>query len=229
MDDTDALLADQIAYYRAAAAEYHLSEPAARDLATALEEFRPAGDVLELACGPGTWTQLLVRYAATVTAVDVAPEMLARAQARVGEGHVRFVQANLFEWTPEVRYDLVFFGFWLSHVPPERFETFWTLVRTCLKPNGRVFLVDDNARTPEELVYGEASFAIQRRLRDGTAHRAVKVSYQPAELEERLRRLGWRIGVTPVWGPYYYGAGAAAPSIAATTDRPRPGGARRRR
>jgi SAM-dependent methyltransferase len=71
MDDTDALLADQIAYYRAAAAEYHLSEPAARDLATALEEFRPAGDVLELACGPGTWTQLLVRYAATVTAVDV--------------------------------------------------------------------------------------------------------------------------------------------------------------
>jgi hypothetical protein len=142
---------------------------------------------------------------------------------------VRFVQANLFEWTPEVRYDLVFFGFWLSHVPPERFETFWTLVRTCLKPNGRVFLVDDNARTPEELVYGEASFAIQRRLRDGTAHRAVKVSYQPAELEERLRRLGWRIGVTPVWGPYYYGAGAAAPSIAATTDRPRPGGARRRR
>ena len=86
-------------------------------------------------------------------------------------------------------------------------------MRTCLKPNGRVFFVDDNARTPEELVYGEASFAIRRRLRDGTAHRAVKVAYQPAELEERLRRLGWLIGVTPVWGPFYYGAGAADPTI----------------
>ncbi|HEV8276508.1 MAG TPA: class I SAM-dependent methyltransferase [Streptosporangiaceae bacterium] len=217
MDDTDALLADQVAYYRAAAAEYRLNDAAARDVATALDAFRPAGEVLELACGPGTWTRQLLRHAAKVTAVDAAPEMLARARARararVGEGRVRFVQANLFEWTPEVKYDLVFFGFWLSHVPPERFDTFWALVRTCLKPNGRVFFVDDNARTPEELVYGEASFAIQRRLRDGTAHRAVKVSYQPAELEERLRRLGWLIGVTPVWGPFYYGAGAADPSI----------------
>ena len=126
---------------------------------------------------------------------------------------MQFVQANLFEWTPELKYDLVFFGFWLSHVPPERFDTFWTLVRTCLKPNGRVFFVDDNARTPGESVYGEASFAIQRCLRDGTTHRAVKVSYQPAELEERLRRLGWLIDVTPVRGPFYYGAGAADPSI----------------
>jgi trans-aconitate methyltransferase len=212
MNDTNALLADQVAYYRAVAAEYQLSEPA-HDFATALDEFRPAGDVLELACGPGTWTQQLLGHAATVTAVDAAPEMLARAQARVGEGRVRFVQADLFEWTPELKYDFVFFGFWLSHVPPERFSTFWTLVRTCLNPNGRVFFVDDNARMPEELVYGEASFAIQRRLRDGTAHRAVKVPYQPAELEERLRRLGWLIDVTPVWGPYYYGAGAAAPLI----------------
>ena len=88
MNDTDALLADQVAYYRAAAAEYHLDEPAARDLATALDEFRPAGDVLELACGPGTWTRQLLRHAATVTALDAAPEMLARAQARVGEGRV---------------------------------------------------------------------------------------------------------------------------------------------
>jgi trans-aconitate methyltransferase len=212
MDDTDALLADQVAYYRAAAAEYQLSEPAAQDFATALEEFRPAGDVLELACGPGTWTQQLLRHAATVTAVDAAPEMLARAKARVRGGRVRFVQANLFEWTPELEYDLVFFGFWLSHVPPERFDTFWTLVRTCLKPNGRVFFVDDNARRPEELVYGESSFAIQRLLSDGTAHRAVKVSYQPAELEERLSRLGWLISVTPVWGHFYYGAGTAARS-----------------
>jgi trans-aconitate methyltransferase len=180
MDDTDALLAEQVAYYRAAAAEYALDEPAARDLAAAVDEFRPAGDVLELACGPGTWTPQLLRHAAKVTAVDAAPEMLARARARVGHDRVSFVQADLFEWTPGGKYDVVFFGFWLSHVPPERFHSFWTLVRACLKPNGRVFFVDDNARTPEELVYGEASFAIRRRLRDGTAHRAVKVSYQPA-------------------------------------------------
>jgi demethylmenaquinone methyltransferase/2-methoxy-6-polyprenyl-1,4-benzoquinol methylase len=209
MEDIDLLLTEQIAYYRAAAAEYSVDEVAARDFATALDEFGPSGDVLDLACGLGIWTQQLLRHSANVTAVDAAPEMLARARARVGEGRARFIQANLFEWTPEAKYDFVFFGFWLSHVPLDRFEAFWDLVRTCLKPDGRVFLVDDNARRPEELIYGQASSAVQRRLKDGTTHRVVKVAHQPAELEERLRQLGWRIRVTPVWGPFYYGAGTA--------------------
>jgi ubiquinone/menaquinone biosynthesis C-methylase UbiE len=207
MKDTDALIAEQVAYYRAAAAEYSLDERAVRDLARALEEFRPAGDVLELACGPGVWTQQLLRHAGSVTAVDAAPEMLARARARVGEGRVRLVQANLFEWTPDASYDFVFFGFWLSHVPLDRFDGFWALVRTCLKPGGRVFFVDDNARPSEELVHGEALCTVQRRLADGTVHRAVKVPHQPAELEERLRRLGWCIRVTPVGGSFFFGAG----------------------
>jgi trans-aconitate methyltransferase len=77
--------------------------------------------VLELACGPAIWTDLLLRRATSLTAVDAAPEMLALAEARVGEGRVRFVQADLFSWRPERRYDTVFFGFWLSHVPRERF------------------------------------------------------------------------------------------------------------
>jgi demethylmenaquinone methyltransferase/2-methoxy-6-polyprenyl-1,4-benzoquinol methylase len=211
MKDMDPLLAEQIAYYRAAAAEYYVDDGAAHHLAAALDAFRPTGDVLELACGPGWWTQQLLRHAASVTAVDAAPEMLARARARVDEGRVRFVQANLFEWTPDAEYDLVFFGFWLSHVPLDRVSEFWHLVRTCLKPRGRVFFVDDNDRRPEELVYGESSSTVQRRLRDGTAHRVVKIPYQPAQLEEQLRRLGWTIRVTPVLGPFYSGAGTADP------------------
>lgn len=209
LPDTDALLAEQVAYYRAAAAEYSVDEVAARELSRALDEFGPAGDVLELACGPGRWTQQLLRHAATVTAVDAAPEMLERARASVGDGRVRFVHANLFAWVPQREYDFVFFGFWLSHVPLDRFEEFWALVRACLKPRGRVFFVDDNARTPEELLHGEDSSVIQRRLADGTPHRAVKVPHEPAELEARLEGLGWSIRVHPVDGPFYYGRGSA--------------------
>jgi hypothetical protein len=33
---------------------------------------------------------------------------------------VRFVQADLFAWKPDRRYDVAFFGFWLSHVPCDR-------------------------------------------------------------------------------------------------------------
>jgi len=45
---------------------------------------------------------------------------------------VRFIQADLFAWRPDRRYDVVFMGFWLSHVPAERFASFWSLVADCL-------------------------------------------------------------------------------------------------
>jgi hypothetical protein len=55
-DSLQPLLAEQIAYYRAIAAEYEghaLHEPGGDELLAAIDSFRPAGQVLELACGPG--------------------------------------------------------------------------------------------------------------------------------------------------------------------------------
>lgn len=102
----------------------------------------------------------------------------------------------------------VFIGFWLSHVPAERFESFWSLVADCLKPDGRVCFADDAYRTPDELVEGPLSSTICRQIPDGTAYRLVKVPYRPADLEGRLRRLGWNIKVTATAGPFYWGEGS---------------------
>jgi trans-aconitate methyltransferase len=216
--DIDALLDEQVAYYRAAAPEYEqtgLPGPSETELAAggralvaAVEAFKPTGDVLELACGPGTWTKLLLRFATTMTAVDAAPEMLTVAAAKVGPEHVRFIQANLFDWSPDRAYDVVFFGFWLSHVPLEKFESFWAMVATCLKPGGRVLFVDDGYRVAEELIEGPRSTTIRRRLRDGTVHRAVKVPHTPADLEKRLTDLGWRMTVKQMPGPFFCGVGS---------------------
>jgi demethylmenaquinone methyltransferase/2-methoxy-6-polyprenyl-1,4-benzoquinol methylase len=212
---SDPLLAEQIEYYRAIAPEYedHTIPGTGKDeLFAAIEAFQPTGDVLELACGPGAWTERLLRHATSVTAVDASPEMLARATTRVGEGRVRFIQADLFGWTPDGRYDVVFFGFWISHVPLDRFNAFWSFVAACLRPSGRVFFIDDAYRTPDELIEGEVSSTIRRRLNDGTAYRAVKVPHSPADLEDRLRQLGWSIRVTATSGPFYWGQGTLDPS-----------------
>ena len=209
-DELEPLLAEQLAYYRALGLDYEdptIWELGGSEVAEALESFRPTGDVLELACGTGMWTRLLLRHAASVTAVDAAPEMLAVAEARFGDGRVRFVEADLFTWRPARRYDVVFFAFWLSHVPLERFESFWSLVADCLEPHGRVFFVDDAYRTPDELVDGASSSTIRRRLNDGTAYRIVKVPHEPQDLEDRLGRLGWLVTVTPTSGPLFWGAG----------------------
>jgi trans-aconitate methyltransferase len=211
----DPLLAEQAAYYRAVAGEYE--EHAIPDgtsegeLSAALDSFRPVGSVLELACGPGIWTGQLLRHAADITAVDAAPEMLAIASARVCDERVRFIHADIFDWVPDRRYDVVFLGFWLSHVPPEHFERFWSLVGDCLKPNGRVFFVDDAHRTAEELVYGESSSLVRRQLNDGTPYRVVKVPHEPKALEQRLRQLGWRMTITSTSGPFFWGAGQPSP------------------
>ena len=187
-----------------------LDLPGGDELTAALEAFQPRGSVLEFACGPGLWTGQLLRHADDVTAVDASPEMLAIAEARVGRERVRFIQADLFTWRPDRRYDVVFIGFWLSHVPAERFESFWSMVADCLQPHGRVFFADDAYRTPDELVEGPSSSTIRRQAADGTAYRLVKVPHQPGGLERRLRELGWDIEVSATAGPFYWGAGSRA-------------------
>jgi demethylmenaquinone methyltransferase/2-methoxy-6-polyprenyl-1,4-benzoquinol methylase len=204
------LLEEQVAYYRALGADYldqGLDLPGGGELTHALNAFQPRGSVLELACGPGVWTGQLLRYAADVTAVDASPEMLAIAATRVFTERVRFIRADLFTWRPDRRYDVVFFGFWLSHVPRGLFESFWSRVADSLKDNGRVFFADDAYRTPDELIEGPSSSTIRRRLEDGTSYRLVKVPYQPVALEEQLRKIGWNIKVSATSGPFYWGAG----------------------
>jgi SAM-dependent methyltransferase len=219
-DPVEALLAEQIAYYRASVPEYGRTaipelpipelERANDEMIAALEEFRPSGDVLELACGPGTWSQLILRHASALTAVDAAPEMLAAAKANVDDARVRFIHADLFTWEPPSRYDVVFFGFWLSHVPPERFEAFWSLVDRCLKPGGRFAFVDDAYRTPEELIEGEDSPTIRRQLSDGSEFRIVKVPHTLDGLRRAIEELGWEVEVAPSSGPFFFGCGTRA-------------------
>jgi len=91
-DELEPLLVEQLAYYRAVAAEYEdyaIPGPGGSEVVAALDCFRPAGRVLELACGIGVWTELLLRHATSVTAVDASPEMLAIASARVSDERSR--------------------------------------------------------------------------------------------------------------------------------------------
>lgn len=145
MDD-DALLTEQMVYYRAGAAEYDRPYAEYEDLQRLLavvDELPIAGDVLELACGTGQWTTRLAARAHSVTAVDAAAEVLALARARTASPIVQFLEADLFEWQPRRRYDTVFFAFWLSHVPPTRLPDFWNTVAAALAPGGKVIFIDD--------------------------------------------------------------------------------------
>ncbi len=227
-DEVDRVLREQIAYYRARAGEYDEwflrqgrydrgAEANARWFAEvetvvgALDAFHPSGSVLELAPGTGLWTQRLAAYATRLTAVDAAPEALAVNRSRLGErGNVEYVAADLFTWRPQVRYDVVFFGFWLSHVPAERFAAFWELVGAALAPGGRVFFVD-SLYTPESTardheLRGPDAPRVTRRLKDGREFEIVKVFYEPHALTDRLAALGWHADVRATDTYFLYGS-----------------------
>jgi demethylmenaquinone methyltransferase/2-methoxy-6-polyprenyl-1,4-benzoquinol methylase len=220
--DEKGLIEEQIEYYRRRAPEYdETSRPEgdpllaqSRELEKALDAFRPQGDILELACGTGSWTRRLLAYASSITALDASPEMVELNRQKLDDPRVTYLVSDLFKWEPDRRYDTVFFGNWLSHVPNSRFEDFWRLVARSLVPRGRVFFVDEAAdawRKEEWLTDHSPDDSttplVRRPLRDGSIHRAVKVYWDAAALEERLDALGWGISVHNT-GVFYWGEGA---------------------
>lgn len=194
---TDEVLAGQVDYYRRRAAEYDATAygdvTAARTrIARLVAQMRPAGSVLEIACGTGLWTEALARWADTVTAIDAAPEAVAIARDRVRSARVSFEVADVFSWDPGTRFDVIFFSAWLSHVPTSRLGQFWQLLGSLLTGSGRVLLIDEHIdeRGKEAYVTGQDE-VVERRLDDGSTFRVIKNFVDPQELELRLRRLGW--------------------------------------
>jgi ubiquinone/menaquinone biosynthesis C-methylase UbiE len=205
-------LREQIDYYRRRAPEYEETvhgEAGAGELRfeSWLRRLAPSGEVLEIACGTGLWTRHLIGAAEPVTALDSSPEMIELARSRLGDAAVRFLVADFFRWRPDRRYDCAFFGFWLSHVPPQRFTDFWARVERCLAPGGRALFVDESAeRGPRQPYRIRRSPYVERRLRDGSAFRIVKVFHEPDDLAAALGRLGWSARVELVEDGFLLGA-----------------------
>lgn len=213
MEDAE-LLDEQVAYYRARAQRYdewwqrcgvydrgpEFAAEWDRQLALveeALATFSVIGHVLELAGGTGWWTQRLARCAETLTVVDSSPEALEINRSRTDRDDIAYKVADVFSWLPDRAYDVVFFSFWLSHVPRQRSRAFWSMVRSCLSSDGRVFVIDNhNDPLPSKDIKDPYVLDYQpdrhvRRVDDGREFNVVKVMYEPDELEAQLEDLGW--------------------------------------
>jgi len=82
-------------------------------------------------------------------------------------------------------------------VPRSRFSDFWSLVRSCLAPGGRVFLID-NRNDPHPTGEIKDPYVVHhgpdldlRRLHNGSKYQVVEVFYEPKELESLLGHQGW--------------------------------------
>jgi demethylmenaquinone methyltransferase/2-methoxy-6-polyprenyl-1,4-benzoquinol methylase len=226
MREDDSLIRRQIEYYRARASEYDewflrvgrydrgeehrkrwLGEVEA--VRKELESSKPDGDILELACGTGLWTEYLAPFADKLVAVDSSEEAIMLNRDRLKNDRVSYIQADLFSWKPSARFDFVFFAFWLSHIPRSRFDEFWVTVKAALKPDGRVFFVD-SLLTQDSTAKNHAAIdnrgRVTRKLNNGREYEIVKVFHEPAKIEHRLKELEWQGYVRTTERFFLYGS-----------------------
>jgi ubiquinone/menaquinone biosynthesis C-methylase UbiE len=208
---SETILQNQIDYYREVATEYDewaynnnsddhgaINQQwydEASIVRAALHAIPKVDHALELACGTGIGTRELVKIANRVTAIDASPEMININRAKVNSPQVEYLQADLFAWEPQTQYDLIFFGFWLSHVPPAQVVPFLEKVQRALKPNGVVFMVDSQSASQTSTAkdtnpQADDAHILTRTLNDGRKFQIVKAYHSATELEGYFKGAG---------------------------------------
>ena len=127
------------------------------------------------------------------------------------------MQADLFEWSPPdgETFDLIAFGYFLSHVPPGHLAPFWARLRSWLAPGGRVWFCDD-AAGPGRPYFGATvegvPIANTRAFDTDTEYRIVKIFWHPRDLASRLAELGWDAEVRSTGEHFLVGEATPAPT-----------------
>ena len=203
MPDVEQLIKNTVDYYNAQGGDndrrlakwLELNHADIGGLHSALEKAKPTGHVLDLGCGTGwLWTDRLKKDAKTLTCVDNAPKALDLHKERFGaDDRVTYVQNDIFQWAPpKNKYDFVLMALLVTHIPDEKFESFWKMVASALAPDGRVFFLA-NQRDPQKP--NDPPGVSLRRYPEphGAQFEIIKIIYRPEEFAEKLRSIGWHV------------------------------------
>jgi demethylmenaquinone methyltransferase/2-methoxy-6-polyprenyl-1,4-benzoquinol methylase len=195
------------AYYARRAAEYEgiYAKPERQaDLARMRDDIPAlfAGKrVLEIACGTGYWTPLIAAQAESVLALDYNEETLAIARTKkYPKANVRFERADAYalpEWNEKL--SAAYAGFWWSHIPLGKIDSFLRHLHGRLEPAARVAFMDNSyfegSSTPVSRRDAEGNTYQARQLADGSTHEVLKNFPSAQELRQRLGRYGTDVGV----------------------------------
>lgn len=214
---TKETIQEQIAYYNARAKEYdewfyrigrydrglEINQRWFDEVATLKNVVNKVGiveSVLELACGTGIWTQELLKIGKQITALDASQEMIEINRQKLNNAsNVEYRQLDLFSWQSDKQYDLVFFSFWLSHVPPVKVDEFLSKVYNSVLPSGKVAIVDSyfeiTSSAKDHPLQDKNEIYQQRKLNDEREFQIFKIYYQPDVLLNKLTQAGFQAEV----------------------------------
>lgn len=149
---------------------------------------RPGSTALDVGCGIGRWSLQLARLGHDVTAVDLSPRMLERAEARAREAGVacRFAVGDAAGLALGRTFELILCVTVLQHITdPSAAQTAITRLAEHLSPTGELVLLE-----------AAPSLAITRC--DTAAFRARTLDWYLEALERAGLRLTAHRGVDPI-------------------------------
>jgi len=110
----------------------------------------PRHSVLEVGCGTGLLTEELAKTAARIQAIDISPDLLARARERVKESNVTFVRANAYDLECEDNtFDFIIGMSVLHHLDVDKALREFHRV---LKKGGRIVFSEPNMLNPQVFI-----------------------------------------------------------------------------
>jgi 2-polyprenyl-3-methyl-5-hydroxy-6-metoxy-1,4-benzoquinol methylase len=102
-------------------------------------------EVLELACGTGYWTERIAKTATSILATDINEAVIDIARRKIfPRASVNFRVEDIFNLTPECKYDNLFAGFIWSHIRLQDLDNFLSIVHKCVNRGGTVVFMDNN-------------------------------------------------------------------------------------
>ncbi len=203
-----------VEYYARRAAEYEriYEKPERRADILALKQMLPAffagRDVLEIACGTGYWTQVIVPAANRIFATDINNEVLEIARGKnLDEEKVRFEMRDAFS-LGKLPYSVNagMACFWWSHVSKRQIARFLRHWHQALEPGSQVVFVDNRfvsgSSTPISRMDAEGNSYQQRWLSDGSSYEVMKNFPTSQELTEMVADMADSIQVEQL--TYYW-------------------------
>jgi SAM-dependent methyltransferase len=164
--------------------------------------------VLEIACGTGYWTQFISKSADAIFATDCNAAVIDLAHRKdYGSCSVAFALADAYS-LDEVPYGCTagFHGFWWSHVPLAKIDTFLSAYHARLPEGARIVMIDnayvEGSSTPISRTDQEGNTCQIRKLQDGSQHEVLKNFPTEASLRRCLSEHATDVTVTSM--QYYW-------------------------
>ncbi len=152
-------------------------------------------EVLEIAAGTGYWTQFINSKAKSILATDATKEALKQIRLRPNCENLPTKVLDAYSLSKlNKRFNGLFSGLWLSHIPKQKLNVFFNELDKVLSLNAKVVFIDNSIaqcnRLPISSTDEFGNTYQKRMLDDGSKHKILKNFPNADELLNATRKHG---------------------------------------